>query len=51
VIAGKATKNEKLQALSHIENMSLTMPKLNIVMTNDIMPDINNAIKNEKTRF
>jgi hypothetical protein len=49
ITVGKAITNEKLQALSHIDNKPSTIPKLKMVMVmvNDIILDINNAMKNE----
>lgn len=39
--------NEKLQAFSQIKAMLSIKPTLNKLTTSDIMPDIQNAIKNE----
>lgn len=41
---GNAIKKLKLQACSHIDKILLTRPILNMLTTNDIMPDIKNDI-------
>lgn len=46
---GKAMINAKPQALIQIEIMPSIRPKLKILITSDIMKDINNAMKNENT--
>lgn len=46
---GKATQNAKAQAVNQIEIILLTKPTLKIEITNDIKPDINNAIKKANT--
>jgi hypothetical protein len=48
-MVGKATINAKLQAFNQIGIMFVTKPTLNILITKDIMHDINNAIKKENT--
>jgi hypothetical protein len=50
-MVGKATIKAKLHALIQISIRLLTKPKLKILMTNDIIPDIRNAIINENTIF
>jgi hypothetical protein len=49
-ITGKATTKAKPQASNQINIIFSTNPKLKRLMTNDMIPDINNAIINEKTR-
>lgn len=46
---GKATQNAKAHAASQIEIMLSIKPTLKIEITNDIKPDINNAIKKANT--
>ena len=48
-IAGNATTKAKPHALSHMDRILFTKPILNVLMTNDIMQDISNAIKNANT--
>jgi len=48
---GKAITKPKPHALSQIETIFETKPTLKILMTNDIMHDMTNAIKNENTYF
>jgi hypothetical protein len=48
-IVGSATTNANDHALSQIEKMPSMNPILNTLLTSDIMPDMNKAIKNEKT--
>lgn len=50
-MVGNATIKAKLQACSQIETIFDTNPTLNTEMINDIMQDIKNAIKNEKTNL
>ena len=49
IIVGNAIKKAKLQACSQMAMIFATMPTLKILIAKDITPDINNAIKNEKT--
>tara|TARA_R110002074_G_scaffold238775_2_gene410637 strand:+ start:118 stop:375 length:258 start_codon:yes stop_codon:yes gene_type:complete len=49
IIVGKATINANPHAFSHIDTILLTNPTLKTLMTKDIMPDISNDMKNEKT--
>jgi len=49
IIVGKATIKAKLHAFNHIVIILLTKPMLKTLITKDIIPDISNAIKNEKT--
>jgi hypothetical protein len=49
ITVGNATINEKPHALSQMETMPSIKPTLKILITSDIVHDINNAIKNEKT--
>lgn len=48
-IAGKAMIKAKAQAFSQITTISLTKPTLKTLMIKDMMHDISNDIKNEKT--
>ena len=50
-ITGKATTKAKPQAFNQIKKMFSMKPKLKRLMTKDMMPDINKAIKNENTRL
>ena len=47
---GNATRNAKLHALIQIFTMFSTNPTLNTLITNDMMHDINSAIKKAKTK-
>jgi hypothetical protein len=47
---GNAKIKARPQALSQIFNILLMKPTLKTLKTNDITPDINNAIKNANTR-
>lgn len=49
IIVGKATVKANDQAFSQMEVISSTKPTLKILITRDIMHDINKAMKNEKT--
>jgi hypothetical protein len=46
---GKAITNASNQAFNQIRTIPSANPTLKAEITNDIMLDINNAIKNEKT--
>jgi hypothetical protein len=48
-IVGNATENAKIHALTHISIILLTKPTLKMLITRDMMQDINNEMKNEKT--
>ena len=50
-IHGKAIEKAKLHACSQRLMMSSTQPRLKMLMTNDMMADISNDMKNEKTIF
>jgi len=50
-ITGKATIKANPQAFSQIKKMFSMKPKLKRLMTKDMMPDINNAIKKENRRL
>ncbi len=49
ITVGKATTKEKTQALSQIVRIPSMRPTLKMLITNDIMPDIKNAMKKAKT--
>jgi hypothetical protein len=49
IMVGKAIKKAKLQACSQIAMIFDTMPTLKTLIAKDMTPDINNAMKNEKT--
>ena len=49
IMTGKATINDTPQAFSHTPTKSLTIPRLIKDITRDIMPDMNKAMKKEKT--
>jgi hypothetical protein len=50
IIVGKAITNASNQAFNQIRPIPSAKPTLKAEITNDIMLDISNAIKNEKTR-
>lgn len=43
--------NAKTQALSHIEMISVLNPRLETLITKEMMPDISNEVKNDETSF
>ncbi len=47
VTVGNAIQNAKIHAFSHTDIIVSIMPTLKIEITNDIKPDINNAIKKQ----
>ncbi len=49
IIVGKATMKANDQAFSQMLIILLTKPTLKILITSDMMHDINNAMKNENT--
>jgi len=49
MIVGKAIMKANSQACNQTEMILLTKPTLKTVITNDIMKDISNDIKKEKT--
>lgn len=49
IIVGKATVKANDQAVSQMVIILSTKPTLKILITRDIMHDINNAMKNENT--
>ncbi len=49
MIVGNATENANNQAFNQMLIRLGTKPILKMVMTNDMMQDISNAIKKEKT--
>jgi len=49
VTVGNATIKAKPHAFNQIDRISSTTPTLKILITSDIIHDINNAMKNEKT--
>jgi|TARA_R110001606_G_scaffold17048_5_gene67146 hypothetical protein len=49
ITVGNATQNAKAHAASQIETMLSIKPTLKIEITNDIKPDINNAMKKANT--
>jgi hypothetical protein len=51
MIVGKATMKAKLLACNQRLIKFVTRPRLKKLITKDIIPDINNAIKNEKTNL
>ena len=48
-IAGNATVKANPHAFNHINNKPGIIPTLKVVITSDIIQDMINAIKNEKT--
>jgi len=48
---GKAMTKAKPHAFSQTAIILLTNPTLKMLITNDMMHDMNNAIKNANTRF
>ena len=48
-MVGNAITNASSQAFIQIRKMLSVNPILNAEITNDIMPDMSNAMKNEKT--
>jgi len=50
-MVGNATINAKLHAFIQIVKMFSMRPTLKTLITNDMMPDINNAIISENTIF
>ena len=51
IMHGKAIEKAKLHACSQRLIMSSTQPRLKMLITNDMMADISNDMKNEKTIF
>jgi hypothetical protein len=49
ITVGKATTKAKPHAFSHIDSILFISPTLKILITSDMMQDINNAIKNANT--
>ena len=51
MIVGKAIVKAKIHAFNQIETILLTKPTLKMLITNDIMQDINKDMKKEKTNL
>ena len=51
LMVGNATTNAKAHAFNQTNRIFSIKPTLKSVMTKDIIHDINNAMKNEKTSF